>query len=63
MIASSTRVLKRAGVEMRPRAIGASDHIVTFTDGTDLAVEAVIWATGFESITPGSSWRSRTRRA
>ena len=33
---------------MRPRATGASDRIVTFTDGSELAVDAVIWATGFE---------------
>ena len=33
---------------MRPRATGASERIVTFTDGSDLSVDAVIWATGFE---------------
>ena len=33
---------------MRPRATGASDRVVTFSDGSELAVDAVIWATGFE---------------
>ena len=33
---------------MRPRATAASDRIVTFTDGSQLGVDAVIWATGFE---------------
>ena len=48
LIGSSPRALKREGVEMRPRATGASDRIVSFTDGSELAVDAVIWATGFE---------------
>ena len=48
LIGSSPRALKRDGVEMRPRATGASDRIVSFTDGSELAVDAVIWATGFE---------------
>ena len=48
LIGSSPRALKKAGVEMRPRATGASERIVTFADGSDLSVDAVIWATGFE---------------
>ena len=48
LIGSSPRALKREGVEMRPRATGASDRVVTFSDGSELAVDAVIWATGFE---------------
>ena len=48
LIGSSPRALKRDGVEMRPRATAASDRIVTFTDGSQLGVDAVIWATGFE---------------
>ncbi len=35
------------GVTIKPRAIGASGHTVYFADGTELAVDAVIWATGF----------------
>src|SRR6188472_1851826 len=43
LIGSSPRALKRDGVEMRPRATAASDRIVRFTDGSELAVDAVIW--------------------
>jgi putative flavoprotein involved in K+ transport len=48
LLGSSPRALKREGVEMRPRATGASERLVTFADGSDLSVDAVIWATGFE---------------
>ena len=48
LIGSSPRALKREGVQMRPRATGASERTITFTDGSDLSVGAVIWATGFE---------------
>ena len=48
LIGSSPRALKREGVEMRPRATGASRRVVTFSGGSELAVDAVIWATGFE---------------
>ena len=48
LLGSSPRALKRDGVEMRPRATGASGRVVTLADGGDLSVDAVIWATGFE---------------
>ena len=32
---------------MKPRATGASGRTVTFADGSDLTVDAVVWATGF----------------
>ncbi len=48
LLGSSPRALKREGVEMRPRATGASERLVKFADGSDLSVDAVIWATGFE---------------
>jgi putative flavoprotein involved in K+ transport len=32
---------------MKPRVTGASGRTVTFADGSDLTVDAVIWATGF----------------
>jgi putative flavoprotein involved in K+ transport len=48
LLGSSPRALRREGVEMKPRATGASERIVTFADGSDLPVDAVIWATGFE---------------
>jgi putative flavoprotein involved in K+ transport len=48
LLGSSPRALKRAGVGMRPRATAAAERTVTFADGSDLSVDAVIWATGFE---------------
>ena len=32
---------------MRPRATGAQGSTVTFADGSEVTVDAVIWATGF----------------
>ena len=40
---------RRQGITMRPRATGASGRTVTFSDGSDLQVEGVVWATGFTS--------------
>jgi putative flavoprotein involved in K+ transport len=34
-------------VTVRPRATSAAGHTLTFADGTDLDVDAVIWATGY----------------
>ena len=47
LIGSTRRALRREGVTIKPRAIGASGHTVYFADGTGLVVAAVIWATGF----------------
>ena len=47
LIGSTPRALRRDGVTIKPRAIGASGHTVYFADGTEVAVDAVIWATGF----------------
>jgi putative flavoprotein involved in K+ transport len=47
LIGSSPRALKRAGVEMRPRLTGAEGRTARFAGGSELAVDAVIWATGF----------------
>jgi putative flavoprotein involved in K+ transport len=47
LIGSSPRSARRLGIEMRPRAIGAHGSAVTFADGSELAVGAVVWATGF----------------
>ncbi len=38
---------------MKPRATGANGRAVTFADGTELDVDAVIWATGYR---PDHSW-------
>jgi putative flavoprotein involved in K+ transport len=47
LIGSSPRQLKRYGVELKPRAIAASGRTVSFADGSELEVDAVIWATGY----------------
>lgn len=49
LIGSSTRDVKRHGVELKPRVVGASGDAVTFEDGSELGVDAVIWATGYRS--------------
>lgn len=50
LIGTSLRQLKRRhGVDLRPRTVTASEHAVSFEDGTELDVEAVIWATGYRS--------------
>lgn len=53
LVGSSPRQLKRAGVELKPRAVGASGRTVRFADGSGLDVQAVLWATGFR---PDHSW-------
>src|SRR4051794_18859924 len=47
LIGSSPRRARRQGIRLRPRATGAHGTSVTFADGTELTVEAVVWATGF----------------
>jgi putative flavoprotein involved in K+ transport len=47
LIGSTRRAVKRHGVELKPRATDASERTFSFTDGTELSVDAVIWATGF----------------
>ena len=49
LIGSSTRDVKRHGVDVKPRVVGASDRTVSFADGSELDVDAVIWATGYRS--------------
>jgi putative flavoprotein involved in K+ transport len=54
LIGSSPRELKKChGVEVKPRAVAARGHTVRFDDGSDLDVDAVIWATGYR---PDYSW-------
>jgi putative flavoprotein involved in K+ transport len=54
LIGSSPRELKRQyGVEMKPRAVDADGRTVRFEDGSELEVDAVIWATGYR---PDYSW-------
>jgi len=49
LIGSSPRDLKRHGVVVRPRAVGADGRSVRFADGGELDFDAVIWATGYQS--------------
>ena len=54
LIGSSPRELtRRYGVELKPRATDASSRTVHFEDGSELEVDAVIWATGYR---PDYSW-------
>jgi putative flavoprotein involved in K+ transport len=54
LIGSSPRELrKRYGVELKPRVVDASGRTVEFADGSELEVDAVIWATGYR---PDYSW-------
>ena len=50
LIGSSPRKLSsRHGVTVKPRVIGGQGNTVRFEDGTELDVNAVIWATGYRS--------------
>ncbi len=54
LIGSNPRELKRRySVEVRPRATDADGRTVRFEDGSELEVDAVIWATGYR---PDYSW-------
>jgi putative flavoprotein involved in K+ transport len=54
LVGSSPRELKRRfGVALRPRLVGASGRTVGFADGSELDVDAVVWATGFR---PDYTW-------
>ena len=54
LIGSSPKELERRyGVEVKPRATSTSERTVTFEDGTEMEVDAVIWATGYR---PDYSW-------
>ncbi|MGH7358976.1 MAG: flavin-containing monooxygenase [Candidatus Rokuibacteriota bacterium] len=47
LIGSSPRAIRRAGVVLEPRATDVSGRTVRFQDGSELEVDAVIWATGY----------------
>jgi putative flavoprotein involved in K+ transport len=54
LIGSSPRQLQRRfGVGLKPRVVGASERTIRFADGSELDVDAVIWATGYR---PDHSW-------
>ena len=47
LIGSSPRSARKQGIRMLPRTTGAHGSTVTFADGSEVAVDAVVWATGF----------------
>ena len=54
LIGSSPRRLQRRhGVRLRPRVVSAEGRTVGFADGTELEVDAVLWATGYR---PDHAW-------
>ncbi len=54
LIGSSPRELRRRyGVELKPRVVDANERRVRFEDGSELEVDAVLWATGYR---PDYSW-------
>jgi putative flavoprotein involved in K+ transport len=53
LIGSSPRQLRRLGVDLHPRAVSVSGNTVGFSDGTDVSVDAVVWATGYR---PDYAW-------
>jgi putative flavoprotein involved in K+ transport len=53
LIGSGPRELARHGVELKPRVVDAKGSTVRFADGSEVEVDAVIWATGYR---PDYSW-------
>lgn len=49
LIGSSPRQAKRQGIRLKPRTRSASGWEIVFDDDTTLAVDGVIWATGFDT--------------
>jgi putative flavoprotein involved in K+ transport len=49
LIGSSPRTLRRSGVELKPRVVGATGDALSFADGSEVGVDAVIWATGYRA--------------
>ena len=45
--------MKRVGVQVRPRAVRADGRTIGFADGSELEVDAVVWASGYR---PDHSW-------
>ena len=69
LIGSKPGELSAHGIAARPRVVGAAGRAVAFSDGTELTVDAVIWATGYrpdygwiEAPVLGQDGRPRHRR-
>ena len=46
---SPGEMTKRQGIELKPRLVDAEGRRVRFDDGSELEVDAIIWATGYRS--------------
>ncbi len=55
LVGSRPRAIRRRGVTLHPRAVSAFGRTVRFADGSDVEVDAVIWATGYR---PDHAWIS-----
>ena len=53
VVGTNRRTLRRAGVDFRPRLVGATGRAASFADGSSTDVDSVVWATGFR---PDYSW-------
>ena len=49
VIGTSTAKLRRRGIDFQQRLTGFTDGAAHFADGTDMGVDAVVWATGYRS--------------
>jgi putative flavoprotein involved in K+ transport len=49
LIGSSPRRLRRSGVTMRKRLTSAAGRRATFEDGSEVDIDAIVWATGYRS--------------
>jgi putative flavoprotein involved in K+ transport len=49
LIGSTPRGLRKRGVQLHGRAVGASGSTVRFDDGTSVDVDAIVWATGYRT--------------
>jgi putative flavoprotein involved in K+ transport len=47
LVGMSPRRARKQGIRLRPRVVGAEATALSFADGTQQEVSAVIWATGF----------------
>jgi putative flavoprotein involved in K+ transport len=53
LIGSRPRELRRRGIAVKPRAVGAMGRAVRFADGSIAAPDAIVWATGYR---PDHAW-------
>ena len=49
VIGTRSRALRQRGVDFRPRLTGFTGRTARFADGSNAAVDAVIWATGYRA--------------